>query len=206
MPNVPAGLLTHGGTFVPQGETGPVPSLDDIVLSLSRMPRFGGHCRRPWSVLQHSLFVHQLMRDGCASRLTSHWATLGLRLSALLHDAHEAVTADIPTHFKAGDQRLIQQQLDYRIWSRFHPGGGLAHDKDAYRVHEADAAALLAEALLVGPPALQSPEDVEEFFGAEPDPKAVRTLERFLANPLHHDPLALQQLFLAYCDQCGVLP
>jgi hypothetical protein len=42
---------------------------------------------------------------------------LKVQLYAILHDAHEAITGDIPQPWKTDDMRALQQNLDYRIWS-----------------------------------------------------------------------------------------
>lgn len=69
--------------------------LTDIALALSRIPRFGGHTSRVWSVADHSLLVLQLMGEVAPSTV---------RLAALLHDAHEAYAGDIisPVHVGLG--------------------------------------------------------------------------------------------------------
>lgn len=54
-------------------------SLPVIATSLARIPRFGGHSTRHYSVLEHSLYV--------ASLVPSEY-----KAAALLHDAHESLT------------------------------------------------------------------------------------------------------------------
>lgn len=63
--------------------------LTEIALALSRLPRFGGHTTRTWSVADHSLLVLDLLGED---------APPDVRLAALLHDAHEPYTGgDIAT-------------------------------------------------------------------------------------------------------------
>lgn len=58
----------------------------DIAWSLSQINRFVGHCKRPYSVAEHSILVADLARiDGKAPEV---------QLACLLHDAHEAYTGD----------------------------------------------------------------------------------------------------------------
>lgn len=84
--------------------------LQDIAVSLSRMPRFAGHTREPYSVLQHSIHVHNLMEmDGCSIRK---------RAIGLMHDAPEAYTMDIPLPFKKmlPMVSIIEESIRLPIW------------------------------------------------------------------------------------------
>jgi len=68
--------------------------IEDIAWSLSRMPRFCGHTvtSTAYNVAQHSLFVaNEVNVDGKNSRIA---------LLALLHDAAEAYTGDLPSPVK----------------------------------------------------------------------------------------------------------
>ncbi len=56
--------------------------IDDIVAALSRIVRFGGHCRGQYTVLQHSVHVSEIVPE-------CH------KYTALLHDAGEAYYGDI---------------------------------------------------------------------------------------------------------------
>lgn len=80
-------LLTASGRQVdlsaPQPKT---IKMVDIALALSRIPRFGGHTLRTWSVADHSLLVADLMGADTDP---------AIQLAALLHDAHEAYIGDL---------------------------------------------------------------------------------------------------------------
>jgi hypothetical protein len=134
-------------------------SLADIAVSLSRQPRFGGHTRRWWSVLDHTLFCEELAhRFFGGDRL--------LRLAMLLHDAHEAVTGDVPTDAKGQELRWLQRDLDRAIMGRYFPGGYPAYH-DLYEVKQVDLLALRIEAQVVGPPVSRKRlEEVEPRFKA----------------------------------------
>lgn len=70
----------------------------DIAHALSQITRFGGHCKNPYTVAQHSLTVAAaLEKDGFSKEIC---------LTGLMHDAHEAYIGDITTPFK----RFIQHK------------------------------------------------------------------------------------------------
>lgn len=88
--------------------------IEDIILPLSRLPRFCGHTSRPLTVAEHSLAVQAMVLDFKASPIT--------QLHALLHDAHEAFTNDIPAPFKrfvladwGFDIDYVQAQMQFNI-------------------------------------------------------------------------------------------
>jgi hypothetical protein len=78
-------------------------TLRTIVLHLSKVCRFAGATSAFYSVAQHSLLVEELM-------LRAHHAPM-LRYKALLHDAHEAFTGDIPTPL----QDYLEEQVGVPI-------------------------------------------------------------------------------------------
>ena len=115
----------------------------DITIALGRMRRFNGHTtdtdHQPWTVLHHSVFVHDLiMLDSYASAPS---------LDGLLHDAHEAYIGDIATPVKnmLGRKKLhvLTLSLDRAIRMRY----GLAPQTDnPTLVARADQVALKIEA------------------------------------------------------------
>ncbi|KKN52298.1 hypothetical protein LCGC14_0613930 [marine sediment metagenome] len=62
-------------------------SLTDIVHSLSQQTRFVGHTETFYSVAEHSMLVSDMVSDKN-------------KLTALMHDAHEAYTGDVNKPFK----------------------------------------------------------------------------------------------------------
>ncbi|MBM4346349.1 MAG: hypothetical protein FJ100_23485, partial [Deltaproteobacteria bacterium] len=68
--------------------------LTDIAHALSRIPRFGGHLDKHYSVANHSLVVLRVFREARPQ------ATAREQLTALLHDAAEAYVGDVITPLK----------------------------------------------------------------------------------------------------------
>lgn len=66
--------------------------IQDIARPLSRIPRFCGHTNFALSVAEHSVVVSRIVKQLDGDELT--------QLHALMHDAHEAFTGDIPTPLK----------------------------------------------------------------------------------------------------------
>lgn len=170
-------VITYSGREVSPSRG--VPSEADLALSLSRQPRFGGMCRRHWTVVDHLLYTALLAeRDGQPTEVV---------LACLLHDAHEW-TGDIPTHFKHPAQRNIQREMDYAIYDAYFPGRA---NGDTYRavVKQYDHRALLTEALVVGPPKFKISSDVLEHFGERPRLKdVVALIKRINSGELGVDP------------------
>lgn len=187
-------ILTASGRKV--GPEFGAPSLDDITIALSRQPRFGGHGRIDnYSVLDHSLFVERLARSYTlfTQRYRPH-----LRLAALLHDAHEAMTADIPSPFKSDGMREVQRTLDERILAELMPETPKLFSRAHERISELDRRALYAEALVVGPPTLTTPELVLAHFGAAPLSNDVDVLRDMMEGIELRDRLAEFERLFAY--------
>lgn len=118
------------------------PCLDDIDIldiahSLSIVCRYGGHCRFPYSVAQHSVLVSLdvALRGG-------GW---DLRMAALLHDASEAYIADIcrPVKVRLTEYAPIEAKLQDAIWRKF----GVDYSDECHRiVKESDNRVLRVEA------------------------------------------------------------
>lgn len=133
-------MLTRSGLLIVPGGT-TAPALHDLALGMGRMPRFAGQGRGWWTVLHHSFVCERLMPQ----------AVPRLRLLALLHDAHEAITGDVPTPWKPPELRRWQDELDARIFPRYGLTLPLTNAEAAH-LRVVDRAALLAEGAEVGPP------------------------------------------------------
>lgn len=111
--------------------------IDDIAQALANQCRFGGHCRRFYSVAQHSCLVADLVREQGGDAAAGLWA--------LLHDAPEAYLSDLPhplKHFSEFGRlyREAEDKLQQSITECF----GLPPDPPA-ALREADRALLAAE-------------------------------------------------------------
>jgi hypothetical protein len=124
--------------------------LEDIILHLSRINRFGGAGQRFYSVLKHSLMVADLVPPA-------------MRHMALLHDAAEAYLGDVVTPLKAHLPGLTTIEERFRSTIFQALGVPLPSPEQSQALHQADARAFGVEAFLFGPPglweALGSPRD-----------------------------------------------
>jgi uncharacterized protein len=132
--------------------------MDDIAHALANQCRFNGHCRRFYSVAQHSVLAAGRVGRGLAAR----------RL-ALLHDAAEAYTGDIVTPLKEAVPilRSIEADILEAIHDRFcvYPDA-----KTAALVRLVDGRLLATECreLMATPPAPWA--DLAKPFDDEIDP------------------------------------
>ena len=91
--------------------------LRDITTALDRLPRWTGHTEIPYSVLQHSLACHAVVKQYLATSPM-------LLLATLLHDAHEAYMGDIATPVAIAIGSGVGQ-LKTRLQSAIHRHFGL---------------------------------------------------------------------------------
>lgn len=88
--------------------------LQDIASALSKLCRFGGHCRAFYSVAEHSILAAELMMQHKSSdSILIRWA--------LLHDASEAYVVDIPRPAKRqiSEYIRIEDAIQRAIAERF---------------------------------------------------------------------------------------
>lgn len=177
--------LTYTGRRVKPGGTDH-PGIVDIAVGMSRAARFAGQTARWFSVLDHSLFCDEMVKAADDHGLVS-WPdkfsptvvrTDHLRLAVLLHDAHEAMTGDVPTDWKGKDLRGSQLSLDHMIMGAYFPGGIAHYMKHHEAVKSFDRRALVAEAQVIGPPVKK--EVILEAFGMTDDTPDDITLLRNL--------------------------
>jgi hypothetical protein len=82
--------------------------IDDIAWHLTQINRFGGACRRPYSVAEHSVLVADIFSA------VHPGANPAAKLAALMHDAHEAYTNDM-----LGPIKQVMRVLAGDAWDRF---------------------------------------------------------------------------------------
>lgn len=82
--------------------------IEDIAAALSKLCRYGGHCKQFYSVAEHCVLMARAAPDG-------H------RLSALLHDASEAYLSDVirPIKRHIPQYGVIEAALESAIATRF---------------------------------------------------------------------------------------
>jgi len=149
--------------------------LADIAVGLSRIPRFAGQTLLRWNVSDH-LVAGMIYgeRQGWTPRQLCYWG---------LHDAHEAMTSDVPTTFKTDELRAIQRTLDRRLYRALDLTPPTRVESDL--VHLLDRGMLLAEAAIVAPPATYR-RIVKEMGGLEAEHEhrvaVSQTLEKIVAD------------------------
>jgi hypothetical protein len=122
--------MNSGIAFWPLDPRADEVRIEDIAHSLALLCRFGGHCRRFYSVAEHSVHV--------ARMLPPHLALWGL-----LHDAAEAYVCDLPSPLK----RMLPgyKVIEARVMAAITEHFGLPPEMPMV-VKAADQAMLLAEA------------------------------------------------------------
>lgn len=160
--------------------------IEDIAHALSQLCRFGGHCRRFYSVAEHSV-------------LLSRAVVPGFQMWALLHDASEAYVVDVPRPIKKQLPAYVEaeRRVMAAICARFD-----LDPQEPWAVKNADTRILADEAQqLMAPPPMPwsgecNPLGVTlEFMSPEEAKRAF--LERF-------ETLMQERLSLASRETGGV--
>jgi 5'-deoxynucleotidase YfbR-like HD superfamily hydrolase len=150
-------MKTWTGSESPLTDSAKVNILD-LVVHMGRERRWGGFGSREWTVLHHSLLVTFLW-------LKAGFPRDGL-VYALIHDAHESFTGDIPSPVK----KLMGpgvRELEAKMDTKVHAALDLTppNAETLRQVKVCDLAALVIEAPLFGPPNAWA--DVPEEFRVE---------------------------------------
>ncbi|MGO8211805.1 hypothetical protein ACC782_33535 [Rhizobium ruizarguesonis] len=99
--------------------------IDDIAHSLSLQCRYAGHCLRFYSVAEHCVLMARKLR----------WEGVDVALYALLHDAAEAYTVDVPRPLK---RSLVgYKEAEAKVMAVIAERFGMADEMPAV-VHDAD--------------------------------------------------------------------
>lgn len=146
--------------------------ITDIASALSKCCRFVGHCRRFYSVAEHSIYA-------------SYHVPAEYAMRALLHDASEAYLSDIASPIKRQmpEYKVIEERLMERIARRFNLEPNFWHDPVIKR---ADMEMLKTEAYFLFDSKGAGwgiPEDLEMYTGTlvcyNPDAAEMLFLKRY---------------------------
>lgn len=95
-------LQTHAGhAFYPKEGVVTEIEIEDIAHALSHICRYNGHCRKFYSVAEHSVLVSRIIRKMWPDDLEAIWA-------GLLHDATEAYVGDVTTPLKVTMPKFME--------------------------------------------------------------------------------------------------
>jgi hypothetical protein len=157
-----------GGGFQPFDPDPADVRLADIAGGLAHTCRFGGHCRRFYSVAQHSLHV--------ASELADHGPRL--ELLGLLHDAGEAYLGDVPRPVKAEFESFerAEERVLESVWAAVGVEAPTTEEWEVVMAADDRLLAYEADELLADGSWADDPPDLGYELGSAPIP-AVR--ERF---------------------------
>jgi uncharacterized protein len=157
--------LVSGKPFWPLDPRPEEIEISDIAWALSNLCRYGGHCRRFYSVGEHSVLVSRLV--------PSEYALWGL-----LHDATEAYLVDLPKPIKdyMPTYRTAEYQLANCIAIRFDLSWPMPEP-----VKYADQQIRFAERA-----ALLTPSELEWNVSGEPPDVTVNAWPPVVANSAFH--------------------
>lgn len=181
---MPSSILTSTGKWFDVLNPDPLQiDLQDIAGALSKLCRFGGHCRQFYSVAEHSILVAELMRQSNVNDLTLvRWA--------LLHDASEAYVVDIPRPAKRylSEYIKIEDAIQRAIAERFNLPWPIPQE-----IHEVDNSILSLELRAY------MPEQPEHRLPPLP---AMRLLDGLPTVPL--SPINAEKSFLKEASAYGI--
>jgi hypothetical protein len=177
-------ILTYSGKLF--DVLNPDPKLIDLVdisAALSKLCRFGGHCREFYSVAEHSILVSTLIQQEYPEdRTLAAWA--------LMHDASEAYMVDIPRPVKRQLHEYVRMEdaIQKTIAERFSLPWPMPDE-----VHQADTNMLALE--------------LRAYMPANPSVQNQRIPLRELTKGLRSVPLApnaVKTEFLALAHSLGI--
>ena len=113
--NLSSSILTSTGKWFDILKPDPtLIEVEDIAGALSKLCRFGGHCKQFYSVAEHSMLAMELMSKRYGNILM-------LMRWALLHDGSEAYVVDIPRPAKRqlAEYMKIEDAIQQAVAKRF---------------------------------------------------------------------------------------
>lgn len=119
----PAAIEVYSGGFVDLLNPDPATlKLEDIARGLGFTCRYGGHVSRFYSVAEHAVLVHDLLRERGASA--------GICKAALFHDAAEALLGDVvaPLKWALRYQEIADDAMYHGPWPPDPAGHRSAYD------------------------------------------------------------------------------
>ena len=146
----------------------------DIAHALGLTCRYNGHCRKFYSVAEHSVIV--------SKRLGLGTSRVRLPILGLLHDTAEAYLGDIVRPLKHGAIMDEYRHLEDRMLDTIHDALGILQPNphEAALVHEADNWALEREMdYLFTRPNRPTPVDPFEWCGLDPNEACRQFLTRW---------------------------
>lgn len=144
-------MICYTGELIdPHNST--APRIKSIGVQLGKMVRFAGGLQEWWSVLHHSLAAYHVAK--------ALYNDPQVELYALIHDAHEAVTNDVPRYWKPESLSLAQEYIDLRIFSKLDIGLPGKEVRDKVKLIDNLLLAAEARVLKLG----RRPELVEELI------------------------------------------
>ena len=133
------------------------PSLETIALALARTPRWRGVTRSFFPVLAHSYLASTLI---AYPYHLAHPMRAELQLHALLHDAAETITGDLPSTWKTEADRAREEAIQRQIYDSLDIGGLWPLTPELREaVDEVDLLARRAEATVLEHPSTQDNAD-----------------------------------------------
>lgn len=136
-------VWTFSGTkFTPDNIHAGLINIVDLANGLGREPRFGNQTDTDYSVAQHSIHIAQEVWKKCKEQ---HIDPSKSMLEALLHDAHEAYSGDMPKPFKMKlhDLQEFEAKINLAVFEAF----GLDYTQISPFVKELDNKIVIDEAL-----------------------------------------------------------
>lgn len=151
-------MITFSGIRIVPG-TKTVPTPMDIAVQMGRITRFGGAVWSP--LLMHSVLVAELTWRHLAAKKSEDF-DFQTFCWALLHDAHEVVTGEVPRPWKGREMKDRQHELDFEISAAYKVDLLKA---DTRIVKAMDERALLLEAMELSLPGFTAVYEKQELAG-----------------------------------------